>query len=194
MRNPSQRLADLRAQRAANLTGERRLARARRAPRRSSRSAAGMSEILDYAERRTRARSRSFPTAATRPRTSWRTTPGERPDDIRLRVAARIEGDAADARLHGHRLAGGGQPQLPPLGDEVGGVLRGSRPDGPRRPAVGGRLSPDRGDRARGVPAECPARRPPSPPETWRRRAAWPTWCSTRCRRPRQRPRRARGR
>jgi len=54
MRNPSQRLADLLAQRAANLTGERRL---REAAERNGLPLlrAGMEEILDYAERRTRA-------------------------------------------------------------------------------------------------------------------------------------------
>src|SRR5207249_9979110 len=54
MRNPPQRLADLRAQRAANLTGERRLLEL---GRRHGLDVlrAGMAEILDYAERRTRA-------------------------------------------------------------------------------------------------------------------------------------------
>lgn len=54
MRNPAERLADLRAQRAANLAGERRLAelveRGGAEP-----LAAGMAEILDYSERRSRA-------------------------------------------------------------------------------------------------------------------------------------------
>ena len=54
MRNPVQRLADLRAQRAANLTGIRRLAQlAEREGTELLRTATG--EILDYAERRTRA-------------------------------------------------------------------------------------------------------------------------------------------
>ncbi len=54
MRQPGQRLADLRAQRAANLTGERRLRELaeRHGP---AELRAGMDEILDYAERRTRA-------------------------------------------------------------------------------------------------------------------------------------------
>ena len=60
MRNPSQRLADLRAQRAANLTGERRLLElAVRHGDKLLRS--GMSEILDYAERRTRAQLAELP-------------------------------------------------------------------------------------------------------------------------------------
>ncbi len=54
MRNPSQRLADLRAQRAANLTGERRF-RELLARLGGARLEAGTAEILDYAERRTRA-------------------------------------------------------------------------------------------------------------------------------------------
>ncbi len=54
MRNPEQRLADLRAQRAANLTGIRRLRQLaeRRGPELLHTATA---EILDYAERRTRA-------------------------------------------------------------------------------------------------------------------------------------------
>ena len=60
MRNPRQRLADLRAQRAANLTGERRLLElAGRHGIEVLRS--GMAEILDYAERRTRAQLAELP-------------------------------------------------------------------------------------------------------------------------------------
>jgi len=54
MRNPAERLADLRAQRAANLTGARRVGEL--VDRHGSAwLRAGMAEILDYAERRTRA-------------------------------------------------------------------------------------------------------------------------------------------
>jgi N-methylhydantoinase B len=54
MRAPAERLADLRAQRAANLTGERRAAEL--IERHGADGlAAGMGEILDYSERRTRA-------------------------------------------------------------------------------------------------------------------------------------------
>jgi N-methylhydantoinase B len=60
MRNPSQRLADLRAQRAANLTGGRRLLElVDRHGTAAVRS--GMAEILDYAERRTRTALRDVP-------------------------------------------------------------------------------------------------------------------------------------
>lgn len=54
MRNPQERLADLRAQRAANLAGARRIDEL--VERMGAAAlAAGMAEILDYAERRTRA-------------------------------------------------------------------------------------------------------------------------------------------
>jgi N-methylhydantoinase B len=60
MRDPAQRLADLRAQRAANLTGIRRMREL--ADRHGIELlAAGMAEILDYAERRTRAALESMP-------------------------------------------------------------------------------------------------------------------------------------
>jgi N-methylhydantoinase B len=54
MRNPAERLADLRAQRAANLTGAKRLAELVERLGRDE-LLAGMDEILDYAERRSRA-------------------------------------------------------------------------------------------------------------------------------------------
>jgi N-methylhydantoinase B len=60
MRDPPQRLADLRAQRAANLTGERRLRElVERHGMALVRSA--MAEILDYSERRTRVRLAELP-------------------------------------------------------------------------------------------------------------------------------------
>ncbi len=155
MRNPRQRLADLRAQRAANLTGERRLLElAGRHGIAVLRS--GMAEILDYAERRTRARSPSCPTAPTRRRTLMEA-------DAAGRAARRPpaghradRGRPADARLHRHRPPGRGQPQLPAAGDEVGRLLRRPRAHRPRRAALGRRLPPGRGDRARGMPAERP--------------------------------------
>ena len=60
MRNPAERLADLRAQRAANLTGERRL---RELVERggAGRLSAGMAEILEYGERRSKAAIAALP-------------------------------------------------------------------------------------------------------------------------------------
>jgi 5-oxoprolinase (ATP-hydrolysing) len=90
MRNPAQRLADLRAQRAANLVGARRtqelldrygLERLR----------AGLAEILDYAERRTRAALERLPDG--RYEAEDVLEDDARRTDIVLRVAAMIEGD-----------------------------------------------------------------------------------------------------
>ena len=58
---PRQRLADLRAQQAANRVGRAAAGRARRAPRRRRPARAGMEEILAYAERRTRAALAALP-------------------------------------------------------------------------------------------------------------------------------------
>ena len=89
MRNPAQRLADLRAQRAANLVGARRLAElAGRLGEEGIR--AGMTEILDYAERRTRAALAELPDG-----TFEATDVLEGPaGDVPLRVAATIDGDS----------------------------------------------------------------------------------------------------
>ncbi|HEY7152270.1 MAG TPA: hydantoinase B/oxoprolinase family protein [Solirubrobacterales bacterium] len=92
MRNPPQRLADLRAQRAANLTGERRLLElAARHGLPALR--AGMSEILDYAERRTRAQLAELPDGTHEADDVMEDDARGEPRDVRLRVVARIEGD-----------------------------------------------------------------------------------------------------
>ena len=71
MRNPEQRLADFRAQRAANLTG---IARVRELAERHGleRLRAGMAEILDYAERRTRAALAALPDGEGGAEDGWR--------------------------------------------------------------------------------------------------------------------------
>ena len=110
---------------------------------------AGMAEILDYAERRTRGRARRAARRHPRGRGRARGRRRRRASATsRLRVEATIDGDSPRARLRGHRRPGRGQPQLPALGDQVGRVLRGPGPDRPRRAAVGRRLPADRGDRA----------------------------------------------
>ena len=92
MRNPRQRLADLRAQRAANLTGERRLLElAGRHGLEVLRS--GMAEILDYAERRTRAALAELPDGTYEAEDLMEDDAGGEPRDIRLRVTATIDGE-----------------------------------------------------------------------------------------------------
>ncbi|MGZ5308837.1 MAG: hydantoinase B/oxoprolinase family protein [Solirubrobacterales bacterium] len=88
MRQPAQRLADLRAQRAANLTGERRL---RELAERQGLDElrAGIAEILDYAERRTRAALAEAPDGQHQATDLLEGRDGE----IELRVRAEIDGE-----------------------------------------------------------------------------------------------------
>ncbi len=96
MRNPEQRLADLRAQRAANLTGIRRLGQlAERHSRELLRTATD--EILDYAERRTRAALADLPEGEG---TAEDVLEG-RDGDIRLRLTATVRGDSLELDFTG---------------------------------------------------------------------------------------------
>jgi N-methylhydantoinase B len=93
MRDPRQRLADLRAQRAANLLGERRLLElVDRYGVELLRS--GMAEILDYAERRTRAGIVELADGEYRAEDVLEDDAGGPERDVTLRVTARITGDA----------------------------------------------------------------------------------------------------
>src|SRR4051812_23814023 len=96
MRNPEQRLADLRAQRAANLTGIRRL---RQLAERhgSDLLATATGEILDYAERRTRAAIADMPDGES---TAEDVLEG-RDGDIGLRVAATVRGEELELDFAG---------------------------------------------------------------------------------------------
>ncbi len=92
MRNPDERLADLRAQRAANLAGERRVDEL--VERIGAEGlAAAMAEILDYAERRTRAALAKLPDGDYEAEEFLEGgAGGER--DLCLRVRAAISGDS----------------------------------------------------------------------------------------------------
>ena len=92
MRNARQRLADLRARRAANLTGQRRLLELA-AGHGVSVLRSGMAEILDYAERRTRAQLAELPDGEYEAEDLMEADAGGASRDIRLRVTARIEAD-----------------------------------------------------------------------------------------------------
>jgi N-methylhydantoinase B len=92
MRGPAERLADLRAQRAANLTGERRLAELVERGG-VAELTAGMAEILDYAERRTRAALAALPDGEYEAEDVLEAgRDGSR--ELRLRLRATIRGDA----------------------------------------------------------------------------------------------------
>ena len=157
MRFPRQRLADLRAQAAANRIGALRLGRAGRAPRPRARCAPGMEEILAYAERRTRAAlGASCPTATYAAEDVLEDDADGEPRDVDAAGRGDDPRRPARARLQRHRRAGRRQPQLPALGDQVGRLLRRPRADRPRRAALRRRLPADRGDRPRGLPAQRP--------------------------------------
>jgi len=92
MRFPEQRLADLRAQAAANRLGVARLAElARRHGLDLLR--AGMAEILEYAERRTRAALAELPDGTYTAEDVLEDDAGGEPRDVALRVEARIDGE-----------------------------------------------------------------------------------------------------
>jgi N-methylhydantoinase B len=92
MRSPRQRLADLRAQAAANRIGELRLAEL--AERHGlARLRAGMEEILAYAERRTRVALGELPDGAYRAEDLLEDDANGRPRDVTLRLEATILGD-----------------------------------------------------------------------------------------------------
>ena len=91
MRNPAERLADLRAQRAANLTGAKRVTELVERLGRDE-LLAGMDEILDYAERRSRAAIAELPDGdyeATEVLEGGR----DGDEEIELRVTATIAGE-----------------------------------------------------------------------------------------------------
>jgi N-methylhydantoinase B len=108
MRAPRQRLADLRAQSAANRVGELRLAEL--AERHGvERLREGMEEILAYAERRTRTALEALPNGTYRAEDVLEDDAGDTPRDAVLRLAATIRGDrltldftGTDAQLDGN--------------------------------------------------------------------------------------------
>ncbi|MGB7588217.1 MAG: hydantoinase B/oxoprolinase family protein, partial [Solirubrobacterales bacterium] len=92
MRSPRQRLADLRAQSAANRVGELRLCEL--AERHGlDRLRNGMEEILAYAERRTRAALTTLPDGSYRAADVVEDDAGGAPGDVALQVEATISGD-----------------------------------------------------------------------------------------------------
>ena len=108
MRNPEQRLADLRAQRAANLTGIQRLRQlAERHGVGQLRTATA--EILDYAERRTRAALSEMPDGES----SAEDVLEGLDDDIPLRVTATVRGDSLELDFEGSAEQVGGNLNCP---------------------------------------------------------------------------------
>jgi N-methylhydantoinase B len=100
MRGPRPRLADFRAQLAANRIGERRLLEL--AERHGlERLRTGMEEILAYAERRTRAALSALPDGTYGAEDVLEDDGDGSPRDVTLRVAATIAGDSLRLDFHG---------------------------------------------------------------------------------------------
>jgi N-methylhydantoinase B len=93
MRSPRQRLADLRAQQAANRIGELRLGELRQRLG-DEELRAGMAEILAYTERRTRAALAELPDGSYRAEDLLEADWEGKEDDLRLRLEATISGDS----------------------------------------------------------------------------------------------------
>jgi N-methylhydantoinase B len=92
MRSPRERLADLRAQRAANRVGAARMTELAEAAGGAGPLQAGMEEILAYAERRTRAALAALPDGVYAAEDTMEDDGSGEPRDVTLRVAATIAG------------------------------------------------------------------------------------------------------
>ncbi|MEX0992986.1 MAG: hydantoinase B/oxoprolinase family protein [Solirubrobacterales bacterium] len=100
MREPDQRRADLRAQLAANLLAQRRIERlVARVGFESLES--GMSAVLDYAERRTRAAIESMPDGAYRASDVLEDDAAGEPADVSIEATVRIERDCVAVDFSG---------------------------------------------------------------------------------------------
>ncbi|MDX6583615.1 MAG: N-methylhydantoinase [Solirubrobacterales bacterium] len=99
MRKPEERLADLRAQRAANLTGARRVAELVERHGADGLTAA-MDEILDYSERRARAAIAALPEGSFEAADVLEGGPRD-PGDLELRVRLTIAGDSLELDFSG---------------------------------------------------------------------------------------------
>jgi N-methylhydantoinase B len=94
MRSPRERIADLRAQRAANRVGATRLAELAASSGGAGRLQTGIDQILAYAERRTRAAIAALPDGTYAAEDCLEDDGGGEPHDILLRVEATISGDS----------------------------------------------------------------------------------------------------
>ena len=175
MRNPRQRLADLRAQRAANLTGERRLLElAGRHGLEALR--AGMAEILDYAERRTRAALAELPDGTYEAEDLMEDDAGGEPRDIRLRVTATIDGERLTLDFTGTDPQVEGNLNCPLPVTKSAAFFAVRVLTDPDAPPSAGAFRPVEVIAPEGCLLQCAARPPRSPPATSRPPAGWPTW------------------
>ena len=152
MRDPAERLADLRAQRAANLTGERRVAEL--IERHGADGlAAGMGEILDYSERRTRAALAELADGDYEAEDVLEGGP-EGSRDLTLRVRATIAGDELRLDFAGSAEQVEGNLNCPLSVTKSAAFFAVRVLTDPEAPALGGRAPPRGGRGPGGLPAE----------------------------------------
>ncbi len=151
MRNPRQRVADLRAQLAANRTGAERLGELAEGMGADA-LREGLEETQDYAERRTRAGIAALGEGRRESHDLLEAAEG----DLELRLVATIEGDDLTLDFTGSAPPERGQPQLPARGDAVGLAVRPARAGRPRRAALRGGAAAAAGDRRGGLAAQRP--------------------------------------
>ena len=173
MRAPEQRLADLRAQRAANRIGGRRLAEL--AERHGlERLRAGMDGVLAYAERRTRAALAALPDGAYAAEDVLEATRTASSATSRCGSRRRSRATTSTLDFTGTDQQVDGNLNCPLSVTQVGGLLRGARAHRPRRPASAGAYRPVEVVAPAGCVLNARTRRR-SPPATSRPRAASPT-------------------
>ena len=188
MRGPRQRLADLRAQQAANRVGELRLGELRE--RRGAETLrAGMAEILAYTERRTRAALAELPDGGYRAEDVLEGDWNGEQRDLHLRLEATIAGEELRLDFSGTDEQVEGNLNCPLSVTRSAAFFAVRVLTDPDAPPSAGSRSP-----RRPAPSSTPASPPPSPPATSRPRAGSPTSSSPPSRRRAPVPPRARGR
>ena len=175
MRAPRQRLADLRAQQAANRVGEPRAARAGRRGTGSTQLRAGMAEILDYAERRTRAALAELPDGTYAAEDVLEDDRGGSERDAVLRVAATIDGERLRLDFSGTDAQVEGNLNCPLSVTKSAAFFAVRVLTDPDAPPSAGAHRPIEVAAPEGCLLNARSR-PPSPPATSRPRAASPTW------------------
>ena len=153
MRAPAQRLADLRAQAAANRIGALRLgelAESHGPPR----LRAGMAATLDYAERRTRAALAALPDGSYRAEDVLEDDFGATARDLTLRLVASDRGENLRLDFSGTDPQVEGNLNCPLSVTKSAAFFAVRALSRPRCTALGRCLPPDRGDRPNGVPAK----------------------------------------
>ena len=133
MRQPAQRRADLRAQLAANRAGAARLRELRERIGADALREAMADDVLDYAERRTRACLAELDDGT---REAARRARGAPTGDLELRLTATVDGDELHARLRRHRAdQHDGNLNCPLAVTALGLLVRRARAHRPRHPA-----------------------------------------------------------